>query len=154
MKTKLKIQDPNPELRITAVSSSVLSFEHLSPYLPYKALIFDSANVIKNYDSCYEFKISNTTRVLNTRKETEKLVLRPMSDLDKEILINNRKIVLLDYLFLPCGERKILKTWCKENKVWLGQQISYLIYTELFKHHFDVFGLIEKGLAVSYHDFE
>jgi hypothetical protein len=51
-------------------------------------------------------------------------------------------------MFLPKGERKILNSWAKENKCWLGTQISYLIYEDLFELHFDVFGLIEKGLAI------
>ena len=146
--------DPKPQCVQTDVSSSVLSLENISPYLPYKALIYDSINNIKNYDNCYEFKISNTHRVLNTMKSTEKIVLRPISDLDKEINHKGEILILLECLFLPCGEREILNQWCKENKCWLGQQVSYLIYKQLFKYHFDVFGLIEKGLAVSYHDFE
>ena len=51
-------------------------------------------------------------------------------------------------MFLPCGERDILKSWAEQNKCWLGTQISYLIYEQLFEWHYDVFGLIESGEAV------
>ncbi len=77
-----------------------------------------------------------------------KPILRPISDLNKEIIRNGNKVIDIENMFLPCGERDILKSWTEQNKCWLGTQISYLIYEQLFEWHYDVFGLIESGEAV------
>ena len=77
------------------------------------------------------------------------MVLRPISDLTKEISINGKNVIPIEGFFLPCGERKLLERWSKENKCWLGEQLSYLPYQMLFALHFDVFNLIEKNQSIN-----
>ncbi|GAG26208.1 unnamed protein product, partial [marine sediment metagenome] len=69
-------------------------------------------------------------------------ILRPLSDLTKEIESGNNpslisNVSMKDLRFIEQGKT---------------QFISFMGVTELFKNHFDVFGLIEKGLAISYND--
>ncbi len=81
-----------------------------------------------------------------------KLILRPISDLKKDIIHNGEKYNFWEYMFIPTYERKLLETWIQDNKSYLGDSISYLIINELIEHHFDIFNLIEEGVAVSYND--
>ena len=73
--------------------------------------------------------------------------LRPISDLLKEIEIDGVKMIPIEHMFLPFGEREILTKWAIENKCWIGVPISYLVYDNLFEWGFDVFGLIEKKVV-------
>ncbi len=76
-------------------------------------------------------------------------LLRPISDLTKEILIDGKKTIPIKDMFLPCGERKLLEDWADENKCYVGQMLSYLPYQNLFEFHFDVFNLCEQKLAIN-----
>ena len=73
-----------------------------------------------------------------------KPILRPLSDLIKEIEVNGKK-------FYPCHKFGLIES--KQNQVHLErkihqQYISHLEITILIEWHFDVFGLIPAGLAI------
>ena len=87
-----------------------------------------------------------------------KPILRPLSDLTKEIEHNGERFVPIDelwgqtlgeidsntyddYFFNP----DLKTTWiCKENVL----QLEWVVVEKLFEWHFDVFGLIDAGLAI------
>lgn len=117
-----------------------LIIEHLAPYLPY---------VVKGYHLEYkkywsdlypenvEWFINNNSRV--------KIVLRPLSDLTKEIKVNGEKFVpieKLEKLFEFKGGNPPTMSDCSVNME------SYLEYQKLFEWHFDIFGLIKDNLAI------
>ena len=133
-----------------------VEIKNVSPYLPYGLKIQHiTTKEIKIVNGIYEqYKDGTFIYYWNENYGTinasshYKLVLRPMSNLTKKIEIDGVDIIPIEGMFLPCGERETLTSWADENKCWLGTQVSYLVYENLFELHFDVFGLIDKGLAV------
>lgn len=117
-----------------------LELKHIAPYLPY-GLKFIYSNteytLLSSNLSCFEYQFS-------------KPILRPLSDLTKEIEHNGEKFVPIEKMgltkFYPYPKQDIedLQRWpilCEYCRVEF-----------LFMWHFDVFGLIEQGLAVNYNE--
>jgi hypothetical protein len=115
-----------------------LELKHLSAYLPYKLIV------------CNEMQLAEFGICTNTKEELMGLgygnvltdmdefgieyckpILRPLSDLTKR---DAREHNYPDEGHL---ERSLLKG-----------HASYEVWIEYVKEHFDVFGLIEKGLAI------
>ena len=130
-----------------------LEIKHLAPYLPYVLQIFftDLANK-------YPLVVSNNSLSIrggiNIKEVIESdyyvPILRPISDLDKEITIGNNTFV--PHLLL--GGRPNLTDYDLkyfENNII---HLSYDLVRQLIEWHFDIFGLIDKGLAISIHDVE
>ena len=106
------------------------------------------------YNSYTKYRIGVKSGGLQTHYDTDKfkMILRPISDLTKEISINGEKFIPIKEMFLPCGERELLEGWSEDNKCYVGQMLSYLPYQYLFENHFDVFNLIEQNLAIDIND--
>jgi hypothetical protein len=144
-----------------------IELKQIAPYLPYGLTWFCLDQDSREYEQLPFVSINLANEELEIggmdipidelpypNGLTIKPILRPLSDLTKEIEVNGEKLIPIKGMFLPHGERKILTYWANENKCWMGQQISYLIYQELFEMHFDVFGLIEQGLAIDINTLE
>lgn len=120
-----------------------LELKHIAPYLPYgiKCEYFDTLSIKRNgiltgidvnygisVDHCYSLCVP---------------YLRPLSELDTEIL--------LDELLLKQSDA--MHEWCNyfnsdnQNKHNAILKAEYSVLEYCFKNHFDVFGLIPKGLA-------
>ena len=122
-----------------------LELKHLTPYFPYKlktvgfTKIYPDpiiTGVLSSNNHVY-WNYHGATGAWNLKDI--KPILRPLSDLKKEIDMQGEKVSA--YEILPGREREdyenpILGYWS-----WNAMQI-------LFENHFDVFGLIEKGLAI------
>ena len=149
-----------------------LELKHLAPYLPYGLKIehptFQSG----------KRKISELTSIKSNSVETEhrvycqiancKPILRPLSDIDKELSFDGKfgfipsKRLSDEYLnFSYWGENTIGKGILNEkhkmiNLCFIANEIvgecPLAIYEQLLEWHFDVFGLIPAGLAISIHD--
>ena len=119
-----------------------LELKELAPYLPYglKVLLvnhksLDGKEHIFNMSSINVDVIEGTIR---------KPILRPLSDLTKEIdLGDGSPIMILSYLELDFEDLQVML----KNDVLL-LNISWHDIEILFQAHFDVFGLIPKGLAI------
>lgn len=126
-----------------------LEFKHLAPYLPYglkvkyqtksampptieKVTGIDKNEAITFYDSPNPYKQTNFSYI--------KPILNPMTSLSKEQI----EILSIDL--------KITIKYSK-SKDFLSR-MSYWDSIFLLENHFDIFGLIEKGLAISIHDVE
>lgn len=73
-----------------------LELKHITGYLPYGLKILDFVNGGKSLiDDTYLLDPKNCHRCLTFAKETEKPILRPLSDLEKEIEVNGEKFVPL-----------------------------------------------------------
>lgn len=72
-------------------------------------------------------------------------MLRPLSDLINEIEHNGKKFVPIEYHSFSHSKEEIIEF---QNKFAHYKSLKYGITERLFEWHFDVFGLIEKGLAV------
>jgi len=130
-----------------------LELKHLSPYLPYGLSVKCMGEYMEDSDEdnptpkLFELigLLKNKASVsFHGNKEVfhyEDLfpILRPLSDLTKEIEIDGKRFVSNQYL--------------KDN--YIGEMMhtnlaswSHRVVSKLFEWHFDVFGLIEKGLAI------
>ena len=130
-----------------------LELKHLAPYLPYglKAVIRlreDSSLPID--DECTVNVTCFEAAYLDSEYEEFKPILRPLSDLktiEKEIKLVDSYWYVDDYLTEKCTVDKIYPLHVIEF-------IPYAIMQVLLKYHFDVFGLIEKGLAIDINTIE
>ena len=135
-----------------------LTLEQLAPYLPYKVITIIHHNTKPNYTD-YETKgiligyswmgewmhrNESTQNIETCRWGWIKPILHPLSDLTKEIEVNGEKFVPFKILHDSTGN-----SWEKpfidsvENKYCTAKQ-----WLKCIEWHFDVFGLIEKGLAI------
>jgi hypothetical protein len=135
-----------------------LELKHLAPYLPYglkyiyvlKASGFFPKGTIDNMSS---LDIS----LLIKNNDIKKPILRPLSDLVEKI--NFKGVVFTPIKFL-LSSYDVNNGWDYSNfndfKVWAidengsptKETMTLVDYLKLFEWHFDVFGLIEKGLAI------
>lgn len=132
-----------------------LELKHFAPYLPFSLECKDLTDEMNfTLDPLNIDEVSNDAKYLNTIR----LYLRPLSDLTKEIEVNGENFVPYDY-FYDDPEND----WFDGN-VWLNYMfegnsdktdlnfIPYYIVQKLLEWHFDVFGLIDDGLAININD--
>lgn len=114
-----------------------LELKHITPYLPYKVKV-SSIHHLNARNG-----IGGIEHILTTKNNNFKLHLRPLSDLTKEYLeLNNKDSV---------GRWSLI---CKYEYKYILDCVYYNEMQFLLEHHFDVFGLIEKGLAIDINTLE
>ena len=151
-----------------------LELKHLAPYLPYglKISYFDMGEYTKHELTIEIDTITSKYIGMNSILKNEffgicQPILRPLSDLTKEIEVDGKKFVPLRKINAIIESEKIedisvtvvaisdelhfeyLVTVYGRNK--LAIRSDYLTinqYMRLFEWHFDVFGLIKEGLAI------
>ncbi len=128
--------------------------KHLAPYLPYRLKVEKlNGNIV-----------TMTTPFIDYCLKETKPILRPLSDLTKEIEHNGEKFKPVQWF----RKHNHWLSWAlinseliggaydiEENKGWAFDthnrktvQDMVFITNKLFEWHFDVFGLIPKGLAI------
>jgi hypothetical protein len=128
-----------------------LELKHLTPYLPYAIRVdYGYARWYSLTKNTFKLSLLNLSKVINFNQEW-KPILRPLSDITKEIKIKDKK-------FVPCEEEIICHLEMRFNKTFdffdgngSNENIDALprfAFQKLLEWHFDVFGLIESGLAV------
>jgi len=130
-----------------------LELKHLAPYLPHRLeLIFLKSGRRITMLSC--FFDSDTLHVVDKNEGNEypltiwdfKPIMRPLSDLTKGIEIYNTITVPIDYISTSkANSQKIMRRVAHNLPL---DNLEYWQVERLFELHFDVFGLIESGLAV------
>jgi hypothetical protein len=137
-----------------------LTLEHLAPYLPYKLKAYQTVftQVKSGKDKVTtEIRIVNSTTIYNffqlgkhKSHEHVKPILRPLSDLTNEIV---KEFFDLDSVDLELID---IEQWRKElyTDVKSEARFQYRQFQVLFKHHFDVFNLIQKNLAIDINTLE
>lgn len=150
-----------------------LELKHLAPYLPYDLkLIADEGRVLK-LDGLRKDVVfaNNGPFVYKLDFDEIKPILRPLSDLTKEIEVKNEKFVPIEYLekyFLygieikeNAGHYYIYNSLQEVringdlilNPVYgVEDECPFWVYDFLLQWHFDVFGLINKGLGVDFNE--
>ena len=136
-----------------------LTIEHLAPYLPYgiKGYFLGRLDIVTGFDN--DFKIISSLNHGNCLITDFKPILRPLSDLTKEIDHNREKFTVFeklgdDYVYLACGANldnhsDIYDYIFSEHKIL---ELPYLLVQKLISWHFDVFSLLDNGLAINYND--
>jgi hypothetical protein len=143
-----------------------LELKHLAPYLPYGLKILRiSRGAFRHSEDVSEIiKWSkNDIDILFGKRHhirSVKPILRPLSDLTKEIKINDKVTLLFakDYFLVSAKEEEgfilngIIPGYWEVNINMLKSgdygHLDYWVIEKLFEWHFDVLGLIEKGLAI------
>ena len=153
-----------------------LTLEQLAPYLPYgipaklsQKGIFNQDDeypnprtkeigIIKNISFWYpeitgQLHISETYSFDFDEIDEVDILLRPLTDLTKEIEHNGESFVVIDILEQDENNDYLAdcNIWTQklfeEQKILSLEFIPYGVMQILFMYHFDVFGLIPKGLA-------
>jgi hypothetical protein len=119
-----------------------LELKHLAPYLPYKLKAIDSDGNI-DIVTCIDIEEIDGYKI--------KPILRPLSDLKKEITYNRENFVPIDWLedkYYTLSLHKECERLLELDGYQWTNRLSCLLLLHLFEWHFDVFRLIEKGLVV------
>lgn len=116
-----------------------LELKHLSPYLPYGLKGEITRNIYPRSKEIKEVTITNISD-WNTRAYSIKPILRPLSELFEDKYKN--LFFISDYTYA------ILRKVQDGNKYNEVEALPYFVTVKLLENHFDVFGLIEKGLAI------
>jgi hypothetical protein len=130
-----------------------LELKHIAPYLPYDIKVEFELNYhsdyIPNETKDYEYKGICVLHQVDfewiSEFKTYKPILRPLSDLTKEIQIGEYFMTFKEHLqrmFPAESMHTNIATW------------SYRVVSLLFEWHFDVFQLIPNGLAIDINTIE
>lgn len=121
-----------------------LNLKHLAAYLPYNLqMIFEKSRRIITMQACFD---NGSLHIIDCNEGNEymlskwkfKPILRSLSDLTKEINHNGET-------FVPIEKLKWEDTKGKFNA---SEPLSYLDAQSLLSWHFDIYGLINAGLAI------
>ena len=154
-----------------------LTIKHLAPYLPYEIeFVADywNRNFAKYTEVSETLNCVELDKIIRGDYENVNLLLRPLSDLTKEITHNGETFVPIEELYRKKVSERILKftisdsgtsyfiQWEYEKehggetavdydsiqKKNILQSISVQDFIYLCSWHFDIFGLIENNLAI------
>jgi hypothetical protein len=131
--------------------------KHLLPYFPYSLKV-----KFKNFDSIYDLLSigdENGIMIISENKldldtvgiDGIEPILKPLSIFKEEQIeeikafLNHKWCQVYDDYFDALFEHD----WLMHTRILM---CPYEILQWFFKNHYDVFGLIEKGLAISYND--
>jgi len=145
-----------------------LELKHLAPYLPYglKITIQDlmtytvsgltKETIYTEEGKVFNYKMCDLPQVIFP-------ILRPLSDLTKEIEVNGEKFVpierikkkmLIDFTYDNSHSVISIKSPTGNTLIGIGNEIvdecPIGFYNQLIKLHFDTQGLIKTGLAIDF----
>lgn len=129
----------------------------ITPYIPFRLNVLsgDAKEIYElsgiamrdgwiNYERRIEIQGENSPRYYTQELKYCKPILRPLSFLKTEIEINGKIILPIDILGYETD------SWQTRFLIIETETRKFKDVQKLFEWHFDVFGLIEKGLAVDY----
>lgn len=132
-----------------------LELKHLAPYLPYglKVIKVNRDNEIIILNQLKHFPATgNNAFYINdvyVHQGNYKPILRPLSDLTKEIEHDGEKFVPREWFESSnCPDEHEQFLACLSDPSIPNHYMSYRITQKFFEWHFDVFGLIPAGLAI------
>lgn len=133
----------------------MIELKEICPYLPYGLKVTfegdeyshtivgveDTTNGIRLISPFNDYGQADISKV--------KPILRPLSDLTREIEHNGEKFIPMEKLEGGYGFIDFKYGFVKNQRLSV-YQISYWIVEKLLSWHMDVFNLISRGLAVDY----
>jgi len=132
-----------------------LELKHLAPYLPYKLELLIESEAGSSEPNIEQLKAIDTEINMvnfgwgNAKELSEiKPLLRPLSQLTEEIEHNGEKFVPMEEIDNYHNFSMLRTGDLKTDPL----RYPYTIVEALISWHFDVFGLIEAGLAVELTD--
>ncbi len=130
------------------MKTETLELKHLAPYLPYDICMEVRLGRFGWVKRKLQLDIGHDFKYL-LESGNVRLHLRPLSDLENEIEFNGEKFVPIEYLEDMYYTLDLHKQ-CKrilEDSNWINH-CDYLLIQDLLEWHFDIFGLIDSGLAI------
>jgi len=135
-----------------------LEFKQIACYFPYELKIMQYRDDLKLSFESILISLSNDTLVVTSPRfpfneriqyHEAKLILRPLSDLNKEIEVNGQKFIPINWVENQYPNLD-LHNQCKfllDDESWINQ-CEYLLIQHLFEWHFDISNLIKNNLAI------
>ena len=122
-----------------------IELKHLTPYLPY-GLVWSVSEVDDNRPYNREMTLLNIRELIGYTQR--KPILRPLSDLTETIEHGNERFTPSFRIDENCskGDEPNYQSLIDDPR-WCHSLPNY-IHVYLLQWHFDVFGLIDKGLAI------
>ena len=126
-----------------------LELKHLAPYLPYSLKIKTNGRTVVSIISGLQCDLDVIHDYGKTPIQYIKPILRPLSDLTKEFEDGLTYMDKLRDFFGKVELNKASDNNCVHFTLegWTSFHDIHNFQAKLFAWHFDVFGLIEKGLA-------
>jgi len=129
-----------------------LELKHLAGYLPYGLKIQTSSKKYKEtytllYLDLFGFGFKEGELFFKRCKP----ILHPLSDLTKEIEVNGIKFIPTNVIntdFFWDYVRNNMRDLVKDGSYILVGYLPALVVDKLLEWHFDIYGLIDKGLAI------
>ena len=135
-----------------------IELEHLAPYLPHGLKTIVNHNP---YTITVDENGDDTIQLIDVLECGYKPLLRPLSDLTKEIEVNREKFVPIEQIkkiligidgssggFYYLGYKYYTHNFSYYNETCATLALPYHIIQKLIKWHFDVFNLIQRELAI------
>lgn len=131
-----------------------LTIKHLAPYLPYglkgiasflEDTLFTVDGIVKERIKGFSINVNKVP--IGCMFYEFKPILRPLSDLTIEWVQKNIDVDL-EAILINCEPENNHLSIEVTDKVLGVSAFSYEEYVLLLKNHFDVFGLIDAGLAI------
>jgi hypothetical protein len=127
-----------------------LELKHIAPYLPYGITIYFENEKGDTWKKTLAMHCSESRNEfayhLIDEENNWKPLLRPLSDLTKEIEHNGEKFVPNEKL--NWDEGNVNHFIQRDSQDYVDYIIRPFEHRQLCEWHFDVFGLIDKGLAI------
>ena len=127
-----------------------LELKHIAGYLPYGLKIYEQRysltyNVVGYLENEIYCKDKNND-VFSFVPElgVDKLILRPLSDLTKEITHNGETFVPIEKY---THDIQVELSTCLRDDTYY-ELLPYFVIQKLYEWHFDIHNLIEKNLAI------
>lgn len=130
---------------LRSVTDHVLTLEQLSPYLPYDLqyeVFFEGERIIQTIDPY------NVMNFINHPLHTGNIMLRPLSDLTQEIEHNGETFVPIEWLTGKFGEHVGEWAYLYTHSRADLDDMPLKAARKLYQWHFDLDGLLGKGLAI------
>jgi hypothetical protein len=133
-----------------------LTIKHLAAYLPYGLVLYGASDlweidILGKENICIKNAVHKQIISLEDLKCNYSPILRPLSMLDKEIEVNGERFIPIDWFeekYYTLSLHKECERLLEEDGYKWINHMSYLLIIHLLEWHFDIFGLIDVGLAV------
>ncbi len=132
-------------------SEEKLEYKHIALYVPYKLFLYDEKEkqkLLLEYDASAINSVTVTPQI--ALEHQLKPILKPVSEIGMQVVekILNTAIHKCMVKRIPDPYELVISAWTSNGMEFFG----FWHYLKLAEMHFDVFGLIDKGLAVSMSD--
>lgn len=144
-----------------------LELKHLAPYLPYELncqTVDKGEVVISKLNAAYSDNSYSFMNIVESEKGFEdiKPILRPLSDLTKDDKFSeliNEELICGAWKFVHDDWTTSIQTSNNQHTLLIIQnevapECTVLFFNYMIENHYDVFGLIEQGLAIDINTLE